>query len=219
MVITYNISGDYMNLKETINLISGKKYIIDDYIIKNYRLLDIDSDELILIIYFINNPNIEFDVNDISIALNIDIMLLMKLINSLITKRIIDIVVGRENNIINREYISLDLFYNKLVLLITKKEEVNTNIYSIFEREFGRLITPTEYEIIGSWLENGFEEEVILAALKEAIYNGVRNLKYIDKILYAWRNKGIKTKEDISKLNVKEETEKPVELYDYEWFK
>ena len=27
------------------------------------------------------------------------------------------------------------------------------------------------------------------------------------------------TKEDISKLNVKEETEKPVELYDYEWFK
>ena len=219
MVITYNISGDYMNLKETINLISGKKYIIDDYIIKNYHLLDIDSDELILIIYFINNPNIEFDVNDISIALNIDIMLLMKLINSLITKRIIDIVVGRENNIINREYISLDLFYNKLVLLITKKEEVNTNIYSIFEREFGRLITPTEYEIIGSWLENGFEEEVILAALKEAIYNGVRNLKYIDKILYAWRNKGIKTKEDISKLNVKEETEKPVELYDYEWFK
>ena len=208
-----------MNLKETINLIKGTKYVVDDYVLKNYRLLDMDSDELVLVIYFINNPNIEFDVNDISIALNMDVMILMKLINSLITKKIIDIVVGRENNVINREYVSLDLFYNKLVLLLTKKEEVNTNIYSIFEKEFGRLITPTEYEIIGSWLENDFIEDIILAALKEAIYNGVRNLKYIDKILYAWRNKGIKTKEDISKLNKKEETEKPVELYDYEWFK
>ncbi len=40
-----------------------------------------------------------------------------------------------------------------------------------------------EYEIIGAWVEKGFKEQLILEALKEAVYNGVTSLRYIDKIL------------------------------------
>ena len=55
-------------------------------------------------------------------------------------------------------------------------------------------------------------------ALKEAVYNGVTNLRYIDKILYEWKKKGIKSKEDIEKerANFKKKSSKG-EVFDYDW--
>ena len=46
-------------------------------------------------------------------------------------------------------------------------------------------------------------------ALKEAILNGVRNFKYIDKIIYDWSKKGTKTR-------AKEDNSND-ELFDYDW--
>ena len=80
-------------------------------------------------------------------------------------------------------------------------------------------ISETEIEIIKEWLHDGFSEELIKEALKEAIYNDARSLKYIDRILFNWKNKGIKTKEDIlkEKKAFRKKT-KPVEpIYDYNW--
>ena len=48
-----------------------------------------------------------------------------------------------------------------------------------------------EYEIINAWLLKGFSEELVLGALKEAVYNGVSSLRYIDKILFEWQKKAI----------------------------
>lgn len=207
-----------MNFEEIVNFIKGKKYVISDYIFKYYRQLDITSDEFILLIYFINNDKREFDVSILSLDLNMEVKEVLKYINSLINKKIITIVVDKADNKMTKEFISLDLFYNKLALSLSKTKEVKTDIYSTFEQEFGRLITPTEYQIIGSWLENGFLEELILEALKESIYNGVRNLKYIDKILYNWQNEGIKKIDDLSKVKKKEDLEEPLDLFDYDWF-
>ncbi len=66
-------------------------------------------------------------------------------------------------------------------------------------------MSPIEYETINSWLNQGIEEEMILNALREAVINGVSNLRYIDKILYEW-----KKKKDIPKEEYKE-------LFDYDW--
>ena len=76
-----------------------------------------------------------------------------------------------------------------------------------------------EYEIINAWLDNSFNEELVILALKEATYNGVSNLRYIDKILYEWEKKGIKTKEDVEKERKKFESKKveSKELFDYDW--
>ena len=75
-----------------------------------------------------------------------------------------------------------------------------------------------EYEIISGWLDNGYTEELIALALKEATYNGVSNLRYIDKIIYEWGKKGIKTKEDVEKKKkqFKNNSEKK-EIFDYNW--
>ena len=78
-----------------------------------------------------------------------------------------------------------------------------------------------EYEIINAWIENGTSEETIILALKEATYNGVSNLRYIDKIISEWSKKGIKTREDVekSRMNFKQKKEnKPKnDILDYDW--
>ena len=75
-----------------------------------------------------------------------------------------------------------------------------------------------EYEIITGWIDSGYTEELIILALKEATYNGVSNLRYIDKIIYEWGKKGIKTKEDVekNKKQFKSNSEKK-EMFDYNW--
>ena len=81
-------------------------------------------------------------------------------------------------------------------------------------------MSPSEYELICSWISNGTLEETIRLALKEAVYNGVFKLKYIDSILTEWERKGIKTKEDVLEDRKKFQNKnknKKVEIFDYDW--
>ena len=191
--------------------------IIPGALIKNFDKFKLDSYELILMIYFINQrDNLTFDVSKISKDLNLDSSKILELINSLNEKNYISIEMKETNRVIE-EYISTDLFYNKLssVLLDTNKEVVDNNIYSIFESEFGRTLSPTECETIDGWIKSGISEEFIKEALKEAILNGVHNMRYIDSILFNWVKKGYKTVEDIKRKPVRKE-EDIEKIYDYD---
>lgn len=63
------------------------------------------------------------------------------------------------------------------------------NIRSIFECELGRLMTPMENEILENWKSQGFTDDTIRDALKEARFNGAsaNSYKYINKILQNWK--------------------------------
>ena len=76
-----------------------------------------------------------------------------------------------------------------------------------------------EYQIIGGWVDAGYDEELIKLAVKEAAYNNVRTLRYIETIIVEWGKKGIKTKEDVEKnrKKFKNNSEKNKELFDYDW--
>ena len=74
---------------------------------------------------------------------------------------------------------------------------MNTNLFSLFEQELGRTISSMELELINGWLSNGTSEELVLGALREAVYNGVTSFKYIDRIIYEWEKKGFKLMEDV----------------------
>ena len=56
-------------------------------------------------------------------------------------------------------------------------------------------------------------------ALDEAVYNGVYKLNYIDKILFEWNKKGIKSREDKIKNDTefKNRKSEKKELLDYNW--
>ena len=125
------------------------------------------------------------------------------------------------------EYIVLDLFFDKVTMLLMEEinqnnEVTKVNVFEKIEEEFARPLTSIEYEIIKSWLENGTSEDLVLEALKEAVFNGVTNLRYMDKILYEWTKKGYKSKEDVEKgkNNYREEKQKQekLDLFDYDWF-
>ena len=106
----------------------------------------------------------------------------------------------------------------KREIVLKAKKETTNDIFATFESEFGRTLSPMEYELINAWIQTGINEELIVCALKEAIYNGVSNLRYIDKIIYEWGKKGFKTMEDVNKhIKNKETKEFTDDGFDYNW--
>ena len=205
---------------QIIEILKASRYQIPKELLINYKKINISDSELILIIYLINQSQNIYNPKQISNDLNLKLNEVLEMINALCEKGIIKIEIKKINNI-RSEIINLDLLYEKLAFSLSEIEEVNdTNLYSIFENEFGRTLSPMEYEIINGWIDNGYSEELIKLALKEAIYNGVSNLRYIDKIIYEWGKKGIKTKEDVEKDRKKfknSNSSKVKELFDYDW--
>ena len=199
------------------NLKINKNITIPNYLIQNINKLDINLEEFILITYLINQgDNVVFDINKLSNDLNFESKKILELISSLNEKNYISIEMSKKNGIIE-EFISLELFYNKIISLLIEnnKIEKDNDIFSVFEREFGRTLSPTELSIIDSWHENNINDELIKEALKEAVLSGVHNMRYVDKILFEWSKKGYKNIEEIKrKPKVKEEFE---EIYDYDW--
>ncbi|WP_173916329.1 DnaD domain-containing protein [Halobacillus sp. Marseille-Q1614] len=66
------------------------------------------------------------------------------------------------------------------------------NLFSLFEQEFGRPLSPFEIENINIWLDQEEQEPALIkAALREAVLMGKLNFKYIDRILREWKKKGI----------------------------
>ncbi|MFD0586950.1 DnaD domain protein [Paenibacillus sp. GCM10027627] len=71
------------------------------------------------------------------------------------------------------------------------------SLFTVFEQEFGRLLSPMECETITIWLDqDGYTEEIILFALKEAVFAGKLSLRYIDRILYDWSRNRITNAEE-----------------------
>ena len=204
------------NVIEKLMLVNNHM-IIPNYLVKYYKKFDLDINEFIMLIYFLNsNEKLIFDNKKISNDLFMEQNEVLEIINSLIEKQYISIEMNKSNGIIE-EYISLDLFFKKInaCLIENDTNDNSSDIYSKFEKEFGRTLSHVEYETISKWIENNIPLNLIEAALKEAILNGVNSIRYIDKILFEWNKKGYKDSTDIIRKNNKEEYIE--EIYDYDW--
>lgn len=197
-----------------------KKYVTNSIFIKKALALKLSLEEFLMLTYFDNDYNSFLNIEDVSKNLGLTLDEAYKIFNNLISKKLIIIESTKDLEGRMIERVSLDNFYDMIVeeKVEEKKETKKVDIYSHFESEFGRTITSIEYEIINAWLEKGYSEELILGALKEAVYNNVKNLRYIDKILYEWGKKGFKNMSDVSiHLENREEKEEKKELFDYNW--
>ncbi len=207
---------------KVIKLLKDNAVMIPRHLIMNYRNLKITDLELVILIYLINDDNKGYNPKKISMDLNIDLNDVLESINSLTSKDILTLEV-RKVGTIREEFLSLDNLYNKLAFIIVNDQPNNdltkSNLFDVFEKEFGRTLSPIEYELINGWQDGKFSEELIGLALKEAVFNGVFNLRYIDKILYEWEKKGIKNKDDLEKerTNFKNKKIDKKELFDYDW--
>ncbi len=204
-------------MDKILELLKGGSICVPKIFFTHYKNLEINDKEFIVLMYLMNY-NGGFNPKYIGSELGISFKEILELINDLCEKSFIEIEV-RDIRGMKEEYISLNKLYEKLAFLVLNQEKEDSkpnNLFSIFEKEFGRTLSPIEYELINAWKENHFSEELILAALKEAVLNGVSNLRYIDKILYEWNRKGIK---NVSELQKQKESKpkKDLDVFHYDW--
>lgn len=215
-----------MNKSVIDNIINSKNIVIPLYIYKLFPKFDIDLEHFVFLMYlYSNGKKFIFDTKKISSETGLDIHLVLLYIDKLSNLGFINICLEKNEKNISEEYLNLSGFFDKLSLMLISQDsndivkDSNENfIFEKIEKEFGRVLSPMEYEIIKAWHENGINDDLINEALKEAVYNGVNNLRYLDRILYEWQKKGFKSKEDIEK-NRKEYRKKneKIEVFEYNW--
>lgn len=213
-----------MKTKNLIELLKKGNISIPKYLLSEYKKIGLSSEEFIFLIGLIGiGEEFEYNPEELKKLYNINLDEVLGFINALTEKGLIETKVVKNKQNKYNEYISLANFYEKLANIvsenITQGSESN-NVFAIFEKEFGRTLSPMEYEIISKWFEENMTEEIVVEALKEATFNGVSNLRYIDKILREWSKKGIKTKEDIKEdyKKFKNKTkESGKEVFEYDW--
>lgn len=218
-----------MKSSKLIEVYSSGNIVIPLYIMKYYKKLNIELDDFIFLMYLYSQGNkVIFDPSKFASDLNMDLGIIMEKVSVLNDKNLLSVDVKKTEKKVMEEVINLESFFHKLSLIIMENMNEETdnsksNIFEVIEKEFGRTLSPIEFEIIKAWLDNNMSEELIKEALKEATFNGVSNLRYIDKILYEWEKAGIKTKEDVLKNNKKrkikneEDSKKEIDLDIMEW--
>ena len=215
-----------MKQKQLVSLLESKNIIIPLLFFREYKKLNINLEEFIFLMYLKDKGNtFTFDPKSMSEELGLSIKNILILISSLTDKKLLMIDTYKNDKGIGEEKVDMSLFYENIASIISDKvikdneKELDINIFSTIEKEFGRTLNSSEIEFIKAW-SSSFDSGVIIEAVKEAVLNGVSSIRYIDKILYDWDKKGIKTSDDVKHyINNKDiKTKEPVEVFDYDWF-
>ena len=98
------------------------------------------------------------------------------------------------------------------------KEINKESIFEIVEKNIGRVLSPIELEVIKNW---DYDEEIIVLAIKEAMLHNAKTIKYIDRVLFNWKQNKLETVEDVNnylkefsnKKPKKKETEESINYY------
>lgn len=221
-----------MKSAQFIDIFKQGHLVIPLYFLQRYNKLKISLEEFIFLMYLYQlGDHSLFNPSKYQEELQLDLTKIMEYIDSLTERNLIQVDVVKNEKGLMEEVVLLDGFFRKLSLLIAedsneKKASHQSDIFEVVEKEFGRTLSPIEYEIIRAWLNNDMSEELIKEAIKEATFSGVSNLRYIDKILYEWGKLGIKTVKDVENQRKKrsqkreEEADSNIDLdiVDWDWF-
>ena len=214
--------------EQILKILSSKKMVLSTYLIKVALSNELNLNEFLVLVYFDNSFNSTLDLELIGNTLGLDEGAVMEAFNSLMLKGLINIESTKDLDNRMQEVVTLCGVYDFICDDVEEfsKEEVKIDVFKTFEKELGRTISSMELEMINGWLSTGTPEELILGALREAVYNGVTNFKYIDRIIYEWEKKGFKTMDDVSKhlmsrrenkSNNESISKTEQEVADYDW--
>ena len=220
-----------MKSSKLIDIFKQGNMVIPIYFLQHCKEFKLNMEEFIFLMYLYNCGNkFLFDPGKFSTDLNIELMDVMNFISILTDKHFIRVEVLKNEKGLMEEVVILDEFYNKLSMITidevnSTSNSENSTIFEIIEKEFGRTLSPIEFEIIKAWLDGGFSEELIKEAIREATMNNVSNLRYIDKILFEWGKAGYKTAADVEKNRKKRNESRSqqvddidIDIVDWNWF-
>ncbi|MFJ8235208.1 DnaD domain protein [Ureibacillus sp. NPDC094379] len=185
---------------------------IPQLFLKYYKDLKMTDDEALILIHLLSfhSEGIDFPTpSDLSQRLQINDNEVSMKLQRLMQKGFLEITQGVDANGKLTEKFSIYPLWQRILdhlemTSISKEKVVQKNeegeIFSIFEQEFGRLLSPMELETISMWLDTDHHSPAIIkAALKEAVLAGKISLRYIDRILFEWKKKNITSIKQVEK--------------------
>lgn len=178
----------------------------------HYKTLGIQDVDAMLIMQMtaFQSEGIHFPTpKDFSNRMNLTENEVSMILQRLMQRGFLQIVQSKDPQGVLVETFSLQPLWERLVdhmaIAANESEEENKKnaegeIFSLFEQEFGRFLSPMESESIAMWLDvDGHSAEIIRAALKEAVIAQKLSLRYIDRILFEWKKKNVKTLADVER--------------------
>ncbi|EIT1173894.1 DnaD domain-containing protein [Listeria innocua] len=182
-------------------------------LVKNYAAIGLNENELVLLLQIQSFaaeaeffPSMEMLTDRTTLRLEDTI----KKMDSLLKKGVVAIEQSKDNSLMISEQYNLEPLWGKLVAFYENVEadnrqdqevEQQTNLYSLFEAEFGRPLSPMEAEMLSAWVDQDrTSPDLIKEALKEAVISQKLNFRYIDRILLNWSKQGVKTIDDAKRV-------------------
>ncbi|KUP06544.1 DNA replication protein DnaD [Bacillus coahuilensis m2-6] len=179
---------------------------VPQLLFSKYKKLQLNEVELMVILQILSfqQKGIRFPTPEqLSSNMTISSSECASILRKLFQQNIIQIEEGTSIEGIRFEQYSLQSLWERIVeLLRTEKKaeekdksvQLESNLYSIFEQEFGRPLSPIEGETLTMWIDQDEQDPMIIkAALREAVISNKLNFRYIDRILFEWKKNGITT--------------------------
>jgi DNA replication protein len=179
---------------------------IPKILIINYKKLGLNEEEFILLIQvltFIESGNSFPTPTELANRMTLSVTSCTEVLRKLLQRGFLGITEESDENGIMYEKYSLHPLWEKVVQLFLvedinqdnkKIEQEEVDLYTIFEKEFGRPLSPFECESLSMWIDQDHHDPTIIkAALREAVMSGKLNFRYIDRILFEWKKNGIRT--------------------------
>lgn len=179
---------------------------VPNLLLQKYKQIGLDEKELALLLHimsFIESGNGFPTPEQLAERMTINTSECSTQLRKLVQMQFLSIEEGMSEDGIHFETYSLSPLWVKLAdeLQFEKKQSdlkqtlhEENNLYTIFEQEFGRPLSPMECENLAMWLDDDGQDPVLIkAALREAVLAGKLSFRYIDRILFNWKKNGVRT--------------------------
>ena len=166
-------------------------------LLENYKKLKISENQLVIIMMIDHllsqgNPFITADL--LSLKMSLDVKEIDRLVADLLTRGLMEYVTANGKTVTSLNPLKEKLYREFQITISRENESKNNeaisaqlnNIFESFQKELGRSLSPLEISRIREWVSMGYSDEIIINALKEAISQGKKSLKSVDKILLTW---------------------------------
>lgn len=179
---------------------------------QHYKALDIKDVDAVLLLHMcaFQADGSQFPTpSDLAARMHLTENQVSEILQRFMQRGFLEIRQGQDENGVLYEQFSMQPLWSRLVNIVLaektvleeqKDKDEEGEIFTLFEQEFGRLLSPMECETITMWLDDdGHAVQIIKAALKEAVLAQKLSLRYIDRILFEWKKKRVRTLNDVEK--------------------
>lgn len=190
--------------------LAGGETTISNLLLQNYTKLGLNTDEFMLWLqlYAAHEAGEDFpDLTVIAKSMGSTAEKLYGVLNNLVEKEFVTLETaldesGRQSDRYNLlpAFEKLDVLKEQERFEAEEKDDLaaQKKMLRSFEQEFGRPLSPIEYQKIGYWLnDDQYSPALIELALQEAVLNQAYNFKYIETVLQSWEKKNIRSKAQV----------------------